>query len=48
MALDAINRITSPTDSHEYKVSNGMVLGVDAQVKWSVNSIYECVNANNL
>jgi hypothetical protein len=38
---DASNRITPPTDPSEYEVSDGMILDVDAQVKWSVNSIYE-------
>ena len=48
LAPDATNRITLPADPSEYETSNGMILGVDAQVKWSVNSIYECVNTKQL
>ena len=48
LAPDATNRITPPADPKECEVSNGMVLGADAQIKWSVNSIYECARTKQL
>ena len=48
MAPDATNRITPPADPEEYEESHGMVLGADAQIKWSVNSVYECANTKQL
>ena len=48
LAPNATNIITPPVDPKEYEVSNDMVLGVDAQIKWSVNSFYECANTKQL
>lgn len=45
---DATNRITPHTDPSEYDGSNEMVLGVDADITWSMNSIYECANTKQL
>ena len=48
LAPDATNRITPPTDPEEYNVSQGMVMSADVDIKWSINSIYECANTKQL
>ena len=48
LAPDATNRITRPADPEEYEESHSVVLGVDTQIKWSVNAVYECANTKQL
>ena len=45
---DITNKIIPITDLAEYDGSSEMVLGADAKIKWSVNSIHERVNTNQL
>ena len=42
---DGTTRLTPDTDPSEYDGSNGMVMSA---ITWSVNSIYECQNKNQL
>ena len=41
LAPDATNRITPHTSPEECDASRGLIMGADAEIKWSVNSIYE-------
>ena len=48
VAQDATNRITPYTNTEEYKDSTRVVLGADAEIKWSLNSMYEFANTKQL
>ena len=48
LAPDATHRVTPHTNPEEFKDSDGLILGTEAEVKWSVNSIYECANTKQL
>ena len=48
LAPDDTNRITPHTGPDEYDAPRGLIIGADAEIKWSVNSIYECANTKQL
>ena len=48
ISKDESNRITPDTDPSEYDGSKGIIMAAETTIQWSINSIYQCENTEQL